>query len=291
MYTLPIMKRLALPALFIALVAPFLAQQQPVPTIKIDVDLALINATVTDADGRYVVGLGQENFQVYEDKVEQQIEYFSMEDVPLSVGLIFDASGSMQPMLGYARDAALAFLQTAGAGDEYFLVEFNERPHVTVDMTSDISKLKEHIIFIPAKGTTALYDAVYVGVEKLKKANNTKRALLVISDGDENHSRYRFSSLRDFVREQNIQIFSIGASGPITQLSEMTGAYSFHGGGLQDICEKIAIELKNEYVIGYRSTNHSKDGRWRKVQLKVKTPPGLSKLNVRAKTGYYAPTS
>jgi Ca-activated chloride channel family protein len=283
------MKRLALLALFIALVTPFLAQQVPVPTIKVDVDLALINATVTDQDGRYVVGLGRENFQVWEDKVEQQIEYFSTEDVPLSVGLIFDASGSMHESLGYARKAALTFLQTAGAHDEYFLVEFADRPHVTVDMTSDIAKLQEHIVFIPSKGSTALYDAVYVGVDKLKKANNAKRALLVITDGGENHSRYSFLSLRDFVREQNIQIFSIGAEGAINQLTEMTGGYAFHGLGLEDICEKIAIELKNEYVIGYRSTNHAKDGRWRKVQVRMKSPPGLGKLNVRFKTGYYAP--
>jgi Ca-activated chloride channel family protein len=283
------MKRLALPALFIALAAPFLAQQAPVPTIKVDVDLALINATVTDPDGRYVVGLGPENFQVFEDKVEQQIKYFSAEEVPLSVGLIFDASGSMQQALGYARDAALAFLQTAGAHDEYFLVEFNDRPHVTVDMTSDIEKLQQHIIFIPAKGMTALYDAVYVGIDKLKKANNTKRALLVITDGGENHSRYRFSNLRDFVREQNVQIFSIGAEGAINLLTEMTGGYAFHGSGLADICEKIAIELKNEYIIGYQSTNRTKDGRWRKVQVRVKPPPGMARLNVRFKTGYYAP--
>ena len=127
------MKRLALPALFIAfVVTPFLAQQ----TLKVDVDLVLINATVTDPDGRYVVGLEPGNFQIFEDKVEQKVEYFSTEDVPLSVGLIFDASGSMQEALGYARDAALTFLQTANAQDEYFLVEFNERPHVTVEMTS-----------------------------------------------------------------------------------------------------------------------------------------------------------
>jgi Ca-activated chloride channel family protein len=284
------MKRLALPALFIALVTTFLSQQVPAPTLRVDVELALINATVTDPEGRYVVGLERENFQVFEDRVEQKIEYFSAEDVPLSVGLIFDASGSMQQALGYARDAALAFLQTATAHDEYFLVEFNDRPHVTVDMTSDIEKLREHIIFIPAKGSTALFDAVYVGMDKLKKANNAKRALLVITDGGENHSRYTFTSLRDFVREQNVQIFSIGAEGAINQLTGMTGGYAFHGSGLEDICEKIAIELKNEYIIGYQSTNRSKDGRWRKVQVKVKPPQGLAKLNVRFKTGYFAPT-
>ena len=127
-------------------------------------------------------------------------------------------------------------------------------------------------------------------MDKLKKATNAKRALLVITDGEENHSRYTFSNLRDFVKEQNVQIFSIGAAGPITLLSELTGGYAFHGDGLADICQKIAIELKNEYIIGYRSTNHAKDGKWRKVLVKVTPPRGLSKLHVRAKAGYYAPT-
>jgi Ca-activated chloride channel homolog len=288
----PIMRGLGIAALSIMLIAPILAQQIPTQTLKVDVDLALINATITDSEGRYVVGLEKGNFQIWEDKVEQQIEYFSTEDVPLSVGLIFDASGSMQETLGFAREAALTFLNTADANDEYFLVEFNDRPHVTVDLTRDISKLQEHIIFIPAKGSTALYDAVYVGMEKIRKANNAKRALLIISDGEENHSRYSFSSVREFVKEQNVQIFSIGAGGPITILSDLTGAYAFQGGQagtLADICQKIAIELKNEYVIGYRSTNQSKDGRWRKVQVKVNPPRGLPKLHVRSKAGYYAP--
>ena len=283
------MRSLFILASLLTLASTFVAQQAPSPSLKVDVDLVLVNATVTDADGRYVVGLEKENFQIWEDKIPQQVEYFSTEDDPLSVGLIFDASSSMRPMLEYARQAALAFLETADAKDEYFLVEFADRPHLTVDLTKDISKLQEHIIFIPAKGSTALYDAVYVGVEKLKKsANNPKRALIAITDGEENHSRYTFSNLRDFVREQNVQIFSIGAWGSINNLVEMTGGYAYHGDGLADICQKIAVELKNEYVIGYRSTNLAKDGRWRKIQLKVNPPRGLSNLHVRSKTGYYA---
>ena len=128
-------------------------------------------------------------------------------------------------------------------------------------------------------------------MDKLKKASNPKRALIAITDGDENHSRYSFSNLREFVKEQNVQIFSIGAWGPINNLVELTGGYAFHGDGLADICQKIAIELKNEYVIGYHSTNHARDGRWRKVQLKINPPRGLPKLSVRAKTGYYAQTN
>jgi Ca-activated chloride channel family protein len=283
------MRLLLIAGVVILVAVPFLAQQvPPTPTLKVDVDMVLVNLTVTDSLGRYVVGLDQKNFQVWEDKIDQRIEYFSTEDAPLSVGLIFDASSSMAPILGYAREAALAFLQTSNSNDEYFLVAFNDRPKVTVDLTTDISKLQTQIIFIPAKGSTALYDAVYVGMEKLKKATNTKRALITITDGEENHSRYSFSNLKEFVKEQNVQIFSIGAWGPINNLVELTGGYAFHGDGLSDICEKIAIELKNEYVIGYRPTNTSKDGKWRKIAVKVQPPPGLGKLSVRAKGGYYA---
>jgi Ca-activated chloride channel homolog len=281
------MRSLVILASLIICAAPYLGRQIPTQSLKVDVDLVLANATVTDSEGRYVVGLEKENFHVWEDKIEQQIETFSAENAPISVGIILDASGSMQPMLPYAHRAALTFLQTSNVDDEYFLVEFSDRPRVAVDLTKDIAKLQQHIIFMPAKGSTALYDAVYLGMEKLKKAEYPKRALIVISDGGENHSRYSFSNLRDFVREQNVQIFSIGAEGAINSLVQMTGGYAFQGSGLDDICEKIAIELKNEYVIGYRSTNQAKDGKWRKVQLKVDSPRGLSKLSVRAKTGYF----
>ena len=285
------MRPLVMLVLLLALVAPFPAQQMPSPGIKVDVDLVLVNVTVTDSEGRYVVGLEKENFQVWEDKVGQDIQYFSTEDAPLSVGLIFDASGSMQSMLQYAQQAALSFLQTADAHDEYFLVVFNQRPHVAVDLTTDLAKLQTQIITIPAKGSTALYDAVYLGVEKLRKATYPKRALITITDGEENSSRYRFSNLRELVKEQNVQIFSIGAWGAINQLVQLNGGYAFHGDGLADICQKIAVELKNEYVIGYVSTNQSKSGNWRKILVKVTPPPGLGKLNVRAKGGYYGPTS
>jgi Ca-activated chloride channel family protein len=277
--------------LLLLIAVPFLAQQVPNPTLKVDVDMVLVNLSVTDSLGRYVVGLDEKNFDVWEDKIEQRVEYFSTEDAPVTVGLIFDASSSMRPMLSYARDAALAFLNTSNASDEYFLVAFNERPKVMVDLTTDLTRLQTQIIFIPAKGSTALYDAVYIGIDKLKKAANPKKALITITDGEENHSRYSFTNLKEFVKEQNVQIFSIGAWGPINNLVDLTGGYAFHGDDIADICQKIAIELRNEYIIGYRSTNGSKDGKWRKISVKVAPPPGLGKLNVRAKGGYYAPGS
>jgi Ca-activated chloride channel family protein len=280
--------------LLAATVALGYAQQRPAEprTINVDVDLVLINATVTMPNGQFVTALDKQNFQVWEDKVEQKIEYFSAEDVPLSVGIIFDASGSMTPYLGMARNAAVTFLRLGDRADEYFLVEFNDKAKITVPFTSDVTKLQNKLLFIPAKGSTALYDAIYLGMDTVRQGMHPKKALLVITDGEENHSRYSFSNVRDFVREQSVQIFAIGPDAPISALAEMTGGRSFDATfrDLEDICVKIGVELKNQYILGYRSTNETKDGRWRKVQLKVNPPRGLPKLNVRGKTGYFAPT-
>src|ERR1044071_2661466 len=185
-------------------------------TLKIDVDLTLVNATVTDSLNRYVSGLEQEHFQIWEDKLEQKIEYFSSEDVPMSLGMIFDVSGSMKDKISTARDAAVTFLKTGNPDDEYFLVEFANRPEVAEDFTSDITKLQNRLIFAPAKGMTAMYDSVYLGLEKLKEGSNPKKALLLITDGEDNRSRYTFSNVKEFVKEQDIQIYSIGIVGDFT---------------------------------------------------------------------------
>jgi Ca-activated chloride channel family protein len=293
--------------LILSLTCASSAQDAPQRSLKVDVDLVLVNATVTDTRNRYVTGLEKEHFQVWEDKFEQEIAYFSAEDVPLSVGIIFDISGSMKDKLSVARDAAVTFLKMGTPEDESFLIEFAERPQVAVDFTTDISDLQNHLIFSPAKGMTALYDAVYLGLEKLKEGTNPKKALLLITDGEDNRSRYTFSNVKEFVKEQDVQIYSIGivsefnsqlGSGRtgralVEELSELTGGRAFFPDSvyeLEDICQKIGIELKNQYVIGYHSTNEATDGKWRKLRVKVNPPRGVSALNVRAKSGYYGPT-
>jgi len=280
------------------------APDQKNQTLKVDVDLVLVNATVTDPQNRYVTGLDKEHFQVWEDKIEQELDYFSAEDVPISLGIIFDVSGSMKDKLAVARDAAVTFLKTGNPEDEYFLVEFANRPEVAQDFTTDITRLQNHLIFTPAKGMTALYDSVYLGLEKLREGNNPKKALLLITDGEDNRSRYTFSNVKEFVKEQDIQIYSIGIVGDfnsqlgtgrtgralVGELSDLTGGRAFFPDSvydLEDICTKIAVELKNQYVLGFRSTNAAKDGKWRKLQVKMKPPKGLPRLNVRYKTGYY----
>ena len=273
-------------------------------TLKIDVDLVLINATVTDPQNRYVTGLDGEHFEIFEDRVEQEIQYFSAEDVPLSLGIVFDVSGSMKDKLSIARDAAVAFLKTGSPEDEYFLAEFSAKPSIAQDFTTDISRLQNNLIFTEAKGMTALYDAVYLALEKVDEGSNPKKALLMITDGEDNRSRYTFGNVREFVKESDVQIYSIGivnnwnsqlAMGRtgralIEELSEVTGGRSFFPNSvyeLEDITTKIAVELKNQYVIGYFSTNEGKDGKWRKVKVDVNPPRGLPRLSVRAKQGYY----
>jgi Ca-activated chloride channel family protein len=282
------------------------ADKKPVQTLKIDVDLVLVSATVTDSLNRYVSGLESQHFQIWEDKVEQKLEYFSAEDVPISVGVIFDVSGSMKDKIATARNAAATFLKTGNPEDEYFLVEFANRPELTSDFTTDVSKLQNKLLLTPAKGMTAMYDSVYLGLEKLKEGNNPKKALLLITDGEDNRSRYTFQNVKEFVKEQDVQIYGIGivdewnsqlsaghtGRAMVEELADLTGGRAFFPDSvyeLEDICTKIAIELKNQYVIGYHSTNGAKDGKWRKLRVKVNPPKGIQHLNVRAKQGYYAP--
>ncbi len=275
-------------------------------TIKVDVDLVLVNATVSDSKGRLVTGLEQENFRIWEDKVEQKVEYFSSEDTPMSIGLIFDATGSMEDKISRARDAAVSFLKTGNPEDEFFLVTFSQSPRLAEGFTTDISRLQNHMLFTPAKGLTPLFDAVYLGLETMKSARNKRKALLLITDGEDNHSRYSFWDIKEFVKEQDVQIFVIGivnSSGEldpgrdgqaiIEDLAQISGGRAFFPDSvdeLEDICNKIALELRNQYVLGYHSTNEAKDGKWRKIRLKINPPKGVSNLSVHGKSGYYAET-
>jgi len=274
-------------------------------TLKVDVDLVTVNATVTDSQSRVVTSLDKDHFKVWEDKVEQKVEYFNTEDAPMSLGIIFDVSGSMKDKISTSRDAAVTFLKTGNPQDEYFLVTFSSRPEITQDFTSDVSRLQNKIIFKAAEGMTAMYDSVYLGLDKLRDGSNPKKALLLITDGEDNHSRYTFANIREFVKEQDVQIYGIGiVSDPnsqlssgrtgrsmIEELSDLTGGHAFFPESiydLDDVCTKIAVELKNQYVLGYRSTNAKKDGAWRRIRVQVTPPKGVGHLDVRSKQGYYA---
>jgi len=275
------------------------------PAIRVDVDLVLVHATVTDSANKYVTNLGLDDFRVWEDKIEQQVLYFSTENVPLSVGVIFDVSGSMQNKLRAARAAASTFLRMGDRDDEYFLLEFGDSPRLVQDFTTDIAKLQSRLLFTQAKGHTSLYDALYMGLEKVSHGSNVRRALLLITDGEDNHSRYAFSDVEQFAREHDVMVYSIDiVQGGELQLSELngqrllesladlTGGTAFFPDSLSalpDICERIGADLKSQYVLGYRPLNTANDGKWRKVQVKINRPKGMATLHVRARSGYYAP--
>jgi Ca-activated chloride channel homolog len=277
-------------------------------SVHIDVDLALVNVTVTDPYNRLVTGLEPDNFRIFENNVEQEIQYFSSEDVPISIGVIFDLSGSMANKVGKAKEAALQFFKTANPQDEFFLVSFNERAEVMSAFTSNAEDLQSRILSASAKGRTALFDAIYLGLSEMKGARNGKRALLIISDGGDNSSRYNEKDIKRLVREADTQLYSIGIFDPfefrtrtpeefngpslLTEVTELTGGRAFtveNVNELPDIATKIGEELRNQYILGYRPSNKSHDARWRKIKIKLRTPKGLPPLSVYSKTGYYAP--
>jgi Ca-activated chloride channel family protein len=282
---------------------------KPSQGLHIDVDLALVNVVVTDPNDRLVSGLDPDNFRVFEDNVEQEIVTFSSEDVPISIGVIFDCSGSMSNKLAKAREAAVQFLKTANPQDEFFLVSFSERAELISDYTDRVEDLQGRMMLTAPGGRTALLDAIYLGLSEMRGAHNAKRALLIISDGGDNHSRYNEGDIKRLVKEANTQLYAMGIFDPLSERSRtaeelngpsllneittMTGGRVFaveHPSELPDIATKIGIELRNEYVVGYRPSNKAHDGRWRKVKVKLRPPRGLPPLSVYAKTGYYAPT-
>ena len=275
--------------------------------IRVDVDLALVNVTITDPYNRLVTGLEAENFRVYEDNVEQEVAHFSNEDVPVSIGVIFDLSGSMANKVDKSRLAALQFFKTANPQDEFFLVSFNDRAQLISPFTSSVEDLQTRLMFTAAKGRTALLDAIYLGLSQMKGARNTKRALLIISDGGDNHSRYSERDIRSFVKEADVQVYAIGIfdasgnrstpeeqGGPsmLGDVTDMTGGRTFQVANLNDLPDiaiKISMELRNQYVLGFRPSNRQHDGKWRKLKIKLRPPKGLPPLNVYAKSGYLAP--
>jgi Ca-activated chloride channel family protein len=261
-------------------------------SLKVDVELVMINVSVRDTENHPLTDLKPEHFQIFEDKVEQQIRYFSSEATPVSLGIVFDISHSMERKLDFAKDAAVKFLQTGTPDDEYFLVEFSSRARLAEGFTTDIRRLSDKLSLTPAEGSTALYDAVYLGLSKLKSGQNPKKALLLITDGEDNHSRYSRGDIREVVRESDAQIYVLDLGRAlIGDLAEMTGGHSYHTSvaDLEETCEKIALEMKNQYVIGYESTNRNRDGKFRKVRVKVSPPAGMTRLNVRSRDGYFAP--
>ena len=278
---------------------------RPNERIRVDVNLVLVPVTVTDPLNRLVTGLEKQDFFLYENNALQKIKSFSAEDAPVSIGIIFDLSGSMTDKINRARNSILEFLHTANPQDEFFVIGFNDRPELLSDFTANVDNIESRLLTVKPGHRTALLDAIYFGLNKMKQAKNERKALLVVSDGGDNRSRYTESEVRAVVRESDVQIYSIGIFdqyaptreeqlGPILlhDVSEETGGQLFRVDDLADMADiatKISAELRNQYVLGYRSEDIKRDGKWRKLKVKLVPPEGLPQLTVHARTGYYAP--
>ncbi len=273
--------------------------------IRVDVNLVLIPLTVTDPLDRLVTGLDKENFFLYEHDRLQSIKTFSSEDAPVSIGIILDLSGSMSSKFNRARQSVIEFMKTANPQDEFFVIGFNDRPEVITDFTSSADDVDARLAMVKPGKRTALLDAIYMGLNKIKNARYQRKALVIVSDGGDNRSRYTEGEVRSVVRESDVQLYAIGIFdqyaptmeerlGPLllNDLCEDTGGRMFRvddAGDMGDIAAKISAELRNEYVLGYRSDDDKHDGKWRKVKVRLVPPTGLPPLTVHARNGYYAP--
>jgi Ca-activated chloride channel family protein len=274
----------------------------------VNADLVTVSVTLTDSYGRYVTGLGRDAFSVFDNKEQQQITHFSDDDAPVSMGVVFDVSGSMgRDKLSRAREALGHFIETSHGGDEYFLIGFNSRAQLLMDRTRDSDAMLSRLTFVEAKGQTALYDACYLGIERVTRGAHQKRALLIISDGQDNSSRYTFGELRRLLKETDVLIYAVGivernnpgtldvgGQALLDELASVSGGRAFFpetAAEMNEIFERIAIELRHQYSIGYKPSNFTNDGKWHRIKVKVDPPRGLPRLFVRAKDGYYATTN
>jgi Ca-activated chloride channel family protein len=274
-------------------------------TIRKNVELVLVPVTVTDESNRIVTGLDQQNFQLYEDKRPRPIKHFWSEDAPVSVGIVLDVSGSMRTKIDRARDAVMALLKASNPQDEFFLTTFADKPALLHDFTFDVEEIEAQLLTMVPKGRTSLLDAIAMAVNNMKSARYQRRALVIISDGGDNRSRYTEKEIKSMIKEQDVLVYSMGVFdselqtseeqlGPelLAQISSVTGASSYTLDNPEDLlvtAEHIASELRNQYVLAYSPDACRRDGKWRKITVKLALPKGLPHLSVQARTGYYGP--
>ena len=276
--------------------------------LRVDTTLVLIPVAVTDSLNRFVLGLQKEDFHLSEDRVEQNVAHFSGEDAPLSVGLVFDESGSMDYKLRTAQAAVSQFLKAMNADDEAFLVEFSDNARLSVEFTADTGAIQGALKKAQPGGLTAMLDAINLALREMKKARNSRKAIVIVSDGGDNHSQYTSAQIESLVREADVQIYAMGVfepslplgltpeeiSGPrlLSEIATQTGGRAFSAAltsDLPSVAARIAVELRNQYVLGYYPKNQTRDGKYRQVEVKLTQPRGVSQLKAHWRLGYYAP--
>lgn len=282
--------------------------EPPTATLRADTTLVLVPVTVTDPLNRFVVGLRKNDFRLLEDDKEQKVTHFSGEDAPLSVGIVVDTSGSMDLKLQRSRMAVKEFLKTMNAQDEALLVEFNDSVTLRQGFTSDFDQISAKVDQLEPKGLTALFDALQLALKEMKSAKNPRKAVLLITDGGDNNSRFTATDVTNLVRESDTQIFAIGVfeptlraltkaelSGPelLNSITQQTGGRAYPAKRISELpalAARVGIDLRNQYVLGYSPSKQDRDGKYRKVQVQITAPAGLPALKASWRLGYYAPT-
>jgi Ca-activated chloride channel family protein len=296
---------IVLAALAAGLFAGDSANTQPKANIRVDTNVVLVAVSVVDPLNHFVPGLSQNVFEVYEDKMKQKIVSFGSEDVPLSIGIVFDTSSSMGAKIQHSKLSVAEFFKTANPEDEAFLVEFRDRPWLSVPFTNQLEEIQNRLMMAQAQGETALLDSVYLALATMKKARNARKALILITDGGDNNSRYTQAEILGMVKEADVQIYAIGVNrvgrsreelqGPelLHNLVEPTGGRYFvigNDGEVPEIAAKIGAALRNQYVVGYTPVNSARDGKYRKISVKLNPPGGFPRVHAYWRSGYFAPT-
>jgi Ca-activated chloride channel homolog len=279
---------------------------KPQNNIRVDSNLVLVPVTVCDPMNRPITSLNKDSFHVFDDGVEQSISHFSKDDEPVAVGLVFDTSASMGSKLYTSRLAVEAFFKTANPDDEFFLVEFNDQPKLVTPLTTEVEQIQDEVLRAQTRGHTALLDAIYLALHEVKKSAKARKALLIISDGGDNNSRYTQTEVKGFIQESDVIVYAIGifggrrrsleeASGPAL-LHKVTEPSGGHMIGVRDAIElpyiaaKIGNELRNRYVLGYSPSDRQRDGHYHRVKVKIDQPNGFPPLRAFWRMGYYAPS-
>ena len=288
--------------------APSIGGANRITSLRVDSNLVLIPVMVTDHRDRMITGLAQEHFRLFEDKVEQVITHFAAEDAPVSIAILFDCSGSMGNKIDKSRAAVSEFLREANPEDEFSLIQFSDHAELVAPFTKRVEEIQNHLLFLRPKGRTALLDAIYMALNQLKRAEHRRRAILIISDGGDNASRYSTREVKNAVKEADVQIYSIGilepligrmrspeeSSGPalLDEMAQQSGGRLFEVDDLrelQDIATKIGSALRNQYVLGFAPSSAKRDGKYHSVQVKILRPKGVPPLRASFRRGYVAP--
>jgi Ca-activated chloride channel homolog len=274
--------------------------------IRVDVNLVVLHTTVIDDRGRFADGLKQENFRVFEDKVEQKLSVFKREDIPVSMGLVIDNSGSMRDKRPRVNQAAITLVEASNPQDEAFVVNFNDDFYLDLDkdFTNSVPELKEALERIDSRGSTALYDAIIGSLDHAKKGSKDKKVLLIVTDGEDNTSHNSLEKTLREIQKTDTVIYTIGllseeskksakrAKRALEEIAKASGGLAYFPENVEDvhsICEQVAHDIRNQYTLAYYPTNTKRDGTFRTVQVDVIPPRGRGRLVARTRNGYYAP--